>query len=244
MRRATRPQKTALILAQRIVRDIDRGGLRPGERLPAERLMMEQYGAGRGTLRESLRYLELQGLLSFKPGPGGGPVVQEPGAESLSATLSLLLQFNRAPYRAIAEARAAIEPLMASLAAERITPEQDKILQQSLSDMAENLSDNEVYLASNENFHNTIAWASGNSLFGFLVDVMVGSMDMSGASHGIEYPPRRRQSVLTAHQRIYAAISAGDTGAAEDAMRVHIDEYFAYAMRKYPAAMEKLITWQ
>ena len=95
MTAVARPKKTALILAQRIVRDIHRLRLEPGDKLPAEKLMMEQYDAGRGTLRESLRYLELQGVLSFKPGPGGGPVVEKPGAESLAATLALLLQSRR-----------------------------------------------------------------------------------------------------------------------------------------------------
>ena len=241
---AIKPQKTALILAQRIVRDIHKGGIAPGDKLPPEKLMMEQYDAGRGTLRESLRFLELQGLLSFKPGPGGGPVVEKPGADALAATLALLLQFDGAPYRVIAEARAAFEPLMARLAAERITPERLKELERSVVDMEENIDDNAIYLESNERFHDVIAWASGNSLFGFLIDVMVGSMDLSGAAHGIQYPPRRRQAVLKAHRSIYEAIEAGDAGRAEKSMEIHIGEYVTYAMRKFPEAMDRQITWQ
>lgn len=240
---AVKPQKTALILAQRIVRDIQKGGLAPGDKLPPERLMMEEYDAGRGTLRESLRFLELQGLLSFKPGPGGGPVVEKPGADSLAATLTLLLQFDGAPYRVIVEARSAFEPLMARLAAERITPDRLKELERSVLDMEENLDDNAAYLESNERFHDVIAWASGNSLFGFLIDVMVGSMDISGAAHGIEYPVRRRQAVLKAHRSIYEAIETGDSGLAEQSMESHIGEYVTYAMRKFPSAMDRLITW-
>ena len=239
-----RPKKTALILAQRIVRDIHRQRLQPGDMLPAERMMMEQYDAGRGTLRESLRYLELQGLLSFKPGPGGGPVVEKPGADSLSATLALLLQFDRAPYRVIAEARSAFEPLMAALAAQRITPERMVELEKSVTDMEDGIEDIAIYLESNENFHDTIAWASGNSLFGFLIDVMVGSMDLSGAAQGIQYSIRQRHAVLRAHTGILEAIRAGDAELAESSMRVHIDEYVTHAEKKYPEAMERLITWQ
>jgi DNA-binding FadR family transcriptional regulator len=239
-----RPKKTALILAQRIVRDIHRRGLVPGDKLPAERLMMEQYDAGRGTLRESLRYLELQGLLSFKPGPGGGPVVEKPGADSLAATLSLVLQFDGAPYRVVAEARTAFEPLMAALAAQRITPERMLELELAVSDMEEGIDDIERYLETNERFHDTIAWASGNSLFGFLIDVMVGSMDISGAAQGIEYSVRQRQAVLRAHTGILEAIRAGDASLAESAMRTHIEEYVTHAQRKYPESLERLITWQ
>ena len=64
--------KTAMIVARRIVRDIDRLSLQPGDKLPPERVMLEEYQVGRGTLRESLRFLELQGIISLKPGPGGG----------------------------------------------------------------------------------------------------------------------------------------------------------------------------
>jgi GntR family transcriptional repressor for pyruvate dehydrogenase complex len=244
MSAARRPQKTALILAQRIVHDIQRAGFQPGDKLPPERVMMEQYDAGRGTLRESLRFLELQGLLSFKPGPGGGPVVQKPGAEALAATMALLLQFDNAPYRVIAEARAALEPVMAALAAERITGERLADLEATLTDMEAGLSDVELYLDANERFHAIIAWASSNSLFGFLIDVMVDSMDMSGTAHGIEYSVRRRQAVLKAHGSIYDAIAAGDATLASDAMRTHIEEYITHAERKYPESLERLITWQ
>ncbi|MBT0772514.1 FadR family transcriptional regulator [Kineosporia sp. J2-2] len=240
---STKPQKTALLLAQRIVRDIEQQGLGPGEKLPPERLMMDSYDAGRGTLRESLRFLELQGVLSFKPGPGGGPVIRRPTADSLGTTLALLLQFDHARYRVVVEARAAFEPLMAQLAAERITADRLGELEQTLVDMEAGLTDAEVYLDANRRFHRTIAWASDNSLFGFLVDAMVGAMDISGHTQGIEYPARRRQSVLKAHRGIYEAIAGARPAEAGEAMGAHVGEYLAYAERKYPEALDKPITW-
>jgi len=233
----------ALIVAQRIVRDIEREGLGPGEKLPPERVMMENYEAGRGTLRESLRFLELQGVLSFKPGPGGGPVIEKPAADNLATTLTLLLQFDGAKYRVIAEAREAFEPVMAQLAASRMTPEHLEQLERSVVDMAEGIEDVETYLDSNRRFHHAVAWASGNALFGHLVEVMVGAMDISGTVHGIEYPVRRRQAVLRAHQEIFEAIRDAEPERAEKSMRAHIDEYLEYASRKYPEALDKPIRW-
>lgn len=243
MTHSIRPQKMALIVAQRIVRDIEREGLGPGDKLPPERVMMETYEAGRGTLRESLRFLELQGVLSFKPGPGGGPVIEKPTADNLATTLTLLLQFDGARYQVIAEAREAFEPLMAQLAASRITPEHLVELEQTITDMADSLEDVEVYLEANRRFHNVIAWASGNALFGHLVDVMGGAMDISGAAQGIQYPLKRRQAVLRAHQEIFEAIRNSEPEQAEKSMRTHIDEYLVYASRKYPDALEKPIRW-
>ncbi|GAA3610683.1 FadR/GntR family transcriptional regulator [Kineosporia mesophila] len=237
---STKPQKTALLLAQRIVRDIEQQGLGPGEKLPPERLMMDSYDAGRGTLRESLRFLELQGVLSFKPGPGGGPVIQKPTAENLATTLALVLQFDSARYRVVAEARSSFEPLMARLAAERITPEQLAGLEQTLADMEAGLHDTEAYLDSNRRFHQGIAWASDNSLFGFLVEAMAGSMD---ATRSTEQPQRRRQTVLRAHHRIYEAIAGSQPDEASEAMGEHVQEYLVYAQRKHPESLDRPITW-
>jgi GntR family transcriptional repressor for pyruvate dehydrogenase complex len=233
----------ALLVAQRIVRDIEREGLGPGQKLPPERAMMEAYEAGRGTLRESLRFLELQGVLSFKPGPGGGPVIEKPSADNLATTLTLLLQSDGARYRVIAEAREAFEPVMAKLAATRITSEHLDQLEQTVAEMADGIEDLEVYLDTNRRFHNVIAWASGNALFGHLVEVMVGAMDISGATHGIQYPAKRRQAVLRAHQEIFDAIRCGQSEQAEKSMRAHIDEYLRYASRSYPEALSKPIRW-
>src|SRR5713226_3607467 len=98
-----RAPKTALLVARRIVRDIERLELVPGDKLPPEKEMFQQYQVGRGTLREALRFLELQGILSLKPGPGGGPVVERPDASNL-ATLLVLLQFSDARYQTVVEA--------------------------------------------------------------------------------------------------------------------------------------------
>jgi DNA-binding FadR family transcriptional regulator len=143
----------------------------------------------------------------------------------------------------IAEAREAFEPVMAQLAASRISPERLVELEQSITDMAEGIEDTEIYLDANRRFHNIIAWASGNALFGHLVDVMGGAMDISGAAHGIQYPVKRRQAVLKAHQEIFEAIRDSEPELAEKSMRAHIDEYMVYASRKYPDALDTPIRW-
>ena len=66
---------------------------RPGDKLISEQKMVERYGVARGSLREALRFLELQGVLRIKSGPGGGPVIDTPNAHHFASTLALLLQF-------------------------------------------------------------------------------------------------------------------------------------------------------
>ena len=136
-----RPEKIAVVIARQIMSDVARRGLKPGDFLPAERTMVETYGVGRSTLREALRLLEFQGVISLKPGPGGGPILQDPSGADLASTMVLLLQMKQAPFRTILEVRSAVEPVISRLAAERMSDEALDRLAESLSSMRRNLDD-------------------------------------------------------------------------------------------------------
>jgi len=237
-----RPQKTALLLAQRIVSDITDRGLEPGQMLASEKEMLAEYEVGRGTLRESLRFLEMQGVLRIKPGPGGGPVVTAPSYRNLASTIALLLQLSDAPFRDIVEVRLVLEPSMASQAARRIDPEHLDEIKVTLDAMAENLEDLDIFLAENEKFHDLIAWSTGNHLFGYLVESLHWITD--GTALGVEYPLERRQHVLKAHTRIYEAIKAKDEAKAAKAMADHIAQFGKYLEREYPQIMETPLRWE
>ena len=236
-----RPPKAAMLVAQRVVRDIVRGGLRPGDLLPPERTMLEKYETGRGTLREALRLLEFQGVIALKPGPRGGPVLLDPDASHLASTVILLMQLKEAPFRTIVEVRSALEPMISSLAAARISAESLTDLGATIEQMRENLGDQHLFLDANKRFHDIIAWSSGNALFGYIVDSLLGIMD--GTILGIDYPSPRRAAILKAHESIFEAIKAGDEKESEARMRKHIDEYVRYAQRKFPEVLDQVIQW-
>jgi len=236
-----RPQKTAMLLAQKIVADIHHRGNQVGDRLPPERVMLEQYRVGRGTLRESLRFLELQGVISLRPGPGGGPVVEQPDSSGLATSMTLLLQFSKAPFRTIAEARVGLEPVMAQLAAERMSDEQLADLRDSVDTMYNNIDDQRIFLEENKRFHDLIAHGSGNAMFGHLIDALLDILD--GSAVGIDYPEPRRKTVHKAHRRIYEAISSHDPAASSDAMADHIRQYMIYVERHFPEVLASPIAW-
>jgi DNA-binding FadR family transcriptional regulator len=236
-----RPTKTAMLVAQRIVGDVVRSGATVGTSLPPERSMLEMYEIGRGTLREALRLLEFQGVITLKPGPKGGPVLLRPDASHLSSTLVLLMQLSDAPFRVIVEARSALEPMISRLAAGRMTDEQLVQLKDSVTLMSNELHDERSFLEANKRFHDVIAWSSGNALFGYLVDSLLGIMD--GTVLGIDYPKHRRAAILKAHEEIYAALSAHDEDGSESRMREHIDAYLRFAKRKYPELLDQVIAW-
>jgi DNA-binding FadR family transcriptional regulator len=223
---AQRPPKAAMLVAQRIVRDALRDNLKPGDLLLPERTMLEKYQTGRGTLREALRLLEFQGVIALKPGPRGGPVLQSPDASHLASTVVLLMQMKEAPFRTIVEVRSAMEPMISSLAASRMSAEID---------------DQHSFLDANKRFHDIIAWSSGNTLFGYIIDSLLGIMD--GTVLGVDYPSPRRAAILKAHESIFEALKSRDPEASEARMREHIEEYERYAERKFPQVLKEVVPW-
>ena len=177
--------------------------------LPPEREMLEQYGVARGTLREALRYLEMQGVLTIKPGPGGGPVVNAPDARPLAGVIALLLQRANAPFKTILEARELLEPAMASMAAERGDKEEIASIAETIAGMEAHLDEPRAFLNDNHEFHAAIGRASGNQLFDFLLSSL--SWITDGTVLGVDYPVKTRRAVLQAHVRIYERIVAQDS---------------------------------
>ncbi len=236
-----KPKKTAMLLAQRIVGEIVGKGLEPGSPLLSEREMLEEYDVARGTLREALRFLEIQGVISIRTGPGGGPVVNAPAFSHLASVIAMMLQLENAPFRAVLEARGTLEPWMARLAAERGDDAQIAEIRASVTRMEENLDDVGLFLDENERFHADVALASGNKV----IEMFLGSLNwiVDGTVLGVDYPDASRRSVVGYHQRIADAIQARDGIAAAQAMEEHMKSYEAYLEARYPQVLDTPIRW-
>ncbi len=239
--RPARAHKAAMTIAQEIVEEISENNYAPGTKLATEREMLERYGVGRGTLRESLRFLEMNGVITMKPGPGGGPISGNPDARDLAGTLGLFLQIHHTPFRAIVEVRQDIEPIIAGLAAKNASPEHLDRIWRSVEFMKENLDDEKLFLEANEKFHEFVAWASGNTVFALLIGSLHWITD--GSPLGVDYPKERRGAVLAAHERVYMAIAAHDAEGARNAMERHISEFDRYLDRYYPAVYGSQLNW-
>jgi GntR family transcriptional repressor for pyruvate dehydrogenase complex len=236
-----RPRKTAVLLAQQVVNEIADQDLQPGSALLSERAMLERYGVARGTLREALRLLELQGIIVIKTGPGGGPFVAEPASRHFAAALATMLQLRHASFSAVLEARHDLEPLLAAKAARHIGQQDLDGLRESVEHIAEVVGDAEAYLAENENFHAIIARAAGNEVFSLIISSLAWICD--GTAVGVEFTLSARKSVCEEHRRIYAAIAAGDAEAAHAAMEHHVMDFERYLRRKYPHVLSVRLRW-
>jgi GntR family transcriptional repressor for pyruvate dehydrogenase complex len=205
--------------------------------------MLVEYGVGRASLREALRVLEVNGLITIKPGPGGGPVVAGVDSHEFGRMATLYFQVGGMTFRELMEARLVMEPVMARLAAERRDPKLLSELEQSVdaASKAEVASD-EAYLSTSADFHEVVAGMSGNrilDLFGSaLLEIFY---DRVG---GLLFPVSRREGVQTAHAEIAAAIVAGDADRAETLMREHMVEYANYTRRRHPALLDEVVDWR
>lgn len=236
-----RRQKVAMTIAQTIVSDITERGLGPGTKLPTERDMLEEYQAGRGTLRESLRFLEMNGIIIVKPGPGGGPVVATPDSRDLASTLGLFLELNGASFRSILEFREVLEPAIARQAASCADEKIVSMIEASVTRMREQIQDERVFLAENDSFHHLVATAAANPIFTLLMHSLDHIID--GTRVGVDFPIGRRKAVLAAHSRIQEAIAAHDGDAAHAAMEEHVVAFTSYVKKKYPDALNRTLRW-
>jgi len=168
-------------------------------------------------------------------------VVRRPRPDDLRESLTLLLQFAGSSLTDVLDARLALEPMMAGLAARRVNAEQVAELRRSIERMRENAADQALFLEENRKFHSLVAEAAGSSVLWVFTETLKSIAD--GGGLGVEYTPRRREAVAAAHEKIVDALAAGDSQAAEDAMRGHLDEAGDYWRRKYSELTSRGVRW-
>lgn len=236
-----RRDKTSEVIARAIVRQVQNQGLERGSRLPPEAEMISDFRVGRGTLREALRILEVNGFLTLKPGPGGGPIVEGLQDESFGRMATLFFQMGGMTYRELVEARLIMEPVAARLAAERQREAKaPKGLEIAAS--VEDIRNEQEYLLHTSDFHAAVTRSSGNGIVSLfcqsLADVYRERV------RGVLFPVDRRGEVVAAHAAIARAISSGNGSRAEKLMREHMEEYASYVFERHPAIMDEIVEWR
>ncbi|MCY4631770.1 MAG: FadR/GntR family transcriptional regulator [bacterium] len=237
-----RPAKVATSVAREILHDIVDRGLAPGAKLPPEIEMAESLGVARASLREGLRILEVHGLITIKPGPGGGPVVAPISSDDLGQTLTFFLHASATTFREVMGARLVLEPLMARLAAERDDPAVRAALREAI-DRAGGVADTDdhKYLDIATDFHDIVSGASGNGVLDLLTrslkDIYVARI------RSVVYEPGERARILQAHEAVAEAIISGDGDRAEELMREHMQDFVDRFEERFSGFMDERIDW-
>jgi GntR family transcriptional regulator, transcriptional repressor for pyruvate dehydrogenase complex len=211
---------------------IERGALRPGDRLPAERDLAVQIGVSRPTVRAGLRALAAMGVVRARHGsgtyiPDGPPAL---GTEPLSF-LAALHGFTRDEMY---EARRILEVGAAGLAAERGNPEQIATLAEEVASLFASMHDPQLFLVHDIKFHRAVAAASGNPIVASLVEMVSALYYERRRETALQASDRDHRDAAEMHRRIYQAIRTRDAESARGLMNAHLIQASQYQAQEEP----------
>jgi GntR family transcriptional repressor for pyruvate dehydrogenase complex len=211
---------TADAVVNYLKQQIEDGLLKPGEKLPSERLLQQKLAVSRFTLRESLARLSALGII--KTIHGKGTIVAREVNSSTLADVFIPLFANQSIKDVIDffEARVLIESEAAVLSARRRSDEDLRRFEEILADSRQAIDDPDRYGELDFRFHMQIAQSSGN----IFLQNMMGCVN--------EYTRRyiqvlanaeiNRNASIVAHEEIYECIKNKDTSKAGIVTRKHL----------------------
>ena len=216
-----RVPRSSEVLASHLRVHILDGSIADGVPLPAERELVVQTGLSRGSVREALRILHTEGLITTRPGRLGGSVARRPGDDALARYIGLFVQGRGISLMSLLQVREAVEPPIASLAALNRTDEDLEALAVINAKVEDAFANVPVYLEENVNWHVAVATASHNELLKALLIAISGLIFKASAIENFA-SEEVRTLVIRAHKRILEAIEKRDAEAAQRRMARHL----------------------
>lgn len=237
--RPVQTQRASEAIYEQIKDLIISGQFKPGDRLPSERALIDMLQRSRPTIREALRMLERAGFIRIMPGTNGA-IVQELTTDEVTQSMEVMLQTSKVTLDELSEYRAHNDVAVARWAAQRATSEDIAALSETLEQCRVLIEDGELaaFVAQDAVFHGQLALAGKNQVSYILSQVMsrlveplmLRALERQNAQDG----RAMCQRVISMHQAILAAVSAGDSERAAKAMAEHI-EVFGGDLKDYEA---------
>ncbi|GGO80224.1 transcriptional regulator [Marinobacterium nitratireducens] len=225
--RPTKRIKRADQIVDSIKRWVVVNGRQPGDRLPNERELMEQFDCAKGTVREALKSLEVQGLVSIRTGPNGGAVLERVPYERASQLLRNFLHFEQPGGPDIYALRTLVEPEIAAQVTPLLTAG-DLARLQALVERCEHPAADfderiDQRIAELE-FHVVLAERCGNPLLAFIGRFLNDLIRDLVIFKKAQLPEQREFSCanLEYHQQLMAAFRDRDAERARTLMQEHM----------------------
>jgi DNA-binding FadR family transcriptional regulator len=224
-------------VARAIRQQVQAERLRPGDRVGTEGELAARFGVSRPTLREALRLLSAAQLIRVGRGRAGGIFVartpNEGMSHNLSESIALMLAADGVSLAELLDARLALEVPIAGRAARNADEHVVARLEQTLRDQAGHGPGTPPFNEADTEFHRILAQAAGNDLLlaltGWILEVVQPSLVARIAS-SVDGDAIREQ-----HATILRAVRRNQHGAAERAMRDHL-EYMTSVLRSVESA--------
>ncbi len=208
---------------------ISSGQLKPGDRLPSERQLVERLGLGRTYIRDAIRKLEFYGIL--KTHPQSGTRVAGIGINALEGLISNVLQIEESDFSSLVETRVILEIEGAKLAALRRTHGDLDEISMALQSFHEIVTQGEAGIDEDFMFHLKITEATKNKVIKSLLMIVVPEImeiykDLRVCEDGKSYKSYNE------HMDIFNAIKNQQTIEAGEAMRYHLQEILEYSKKE------------
>jgi GntR family transcriptional regulator, transcriptional repressor for pyruvate dehydrogenase complex len=223
-------------VASLMLETITSNRLRPGDSLPSERELGEQFGVSRTVIREAVRSLVAKGLIEVRT--GSGIRVATLDGSAVRESLTHFLRGNDGlDYQKVHEIRSVLEAQMAASAAERARPADIREISAALDRMTEAGKDVEMAAQADVEFHRALADATQNPLYAVLLDAI------GNALIEVRKQTLMRGSLVSAlrsHREILDAVRRGDADAARSAMSAHLETVEEYWEKSRPATFAEV----
>ncbi len=221
MKAQTQPQaerQLTTIVVDHIRQMIERGALKPGDKIPAEREFAKELNISRASLRAGIGYMAAMGILKVRHGVGA--FVADGPPQLGNASLSMMNVIHGFQPWQMFEARIHLEGQLAALAAERGQTEDFSAMGEEVTDMYATLNNPQEYLIHDVRFHRLIGQASGNPVLAALMESITGAL-YDDRRHSVEFASDRR-AAADMHREIFRAICSRDPSGARDKMVRHL----------------------
>jgi GntR family transcriptional repressor for pyruvate dehydrogenase complex len=209
-------------IVEQIRQAILSGELKPGDKLPSEKALAEEFGVSKASLREAFRALEALGMLEIRQGVAGGAFVIAVDLETARNNIFNYIFFQNPTIDEFTQLRSFIEPAVAEIAAQKITDKDIADLEQNLIKTRQKMDDGPFYYQLDTYFHHRIAEIAGNRLACFVVDSLKNAI--VNIKLELELDREFSVAVYKAHKRILAALKSRDPELARQEMLNHIQE--------------------
>lgn len=214
-----RPIKIADQVVGRLQQWIGSGELAEGSRLPPERELAGRFGVSRTSLRDALRRLEFLGYLEVRQ--GDGTYLRSPDGAALASPFLSLMRARSQQAGDLLEFRLMLEPEVAALAAERLTPAGARALEASLARQRQTGGVGAQLSAEDGAFHELLAQMAGNAV---VVQTLGTLSELLRDVRAFSLPAAGYRQTTDDHARIVQAVLAQDRDGARQAMRRHLGD--------------------
>ena len=225
------------------------GEIADGDLLPKEDVLQAEYNVSKPSLREAMRILDAEGLVTVRRGNAGGAIVHHPSPANVGYSLAMVLTTRDIGIADVADALREVEPACARLCASRpdrltaVVPRLTELHEQSLNHLHDLVEVTEY----SRGFHEALVELCGNET----LKIMAGALEALWSSHEkawAEHHPEpaslpldERRAALLVHGRMIELITAGDSAAVGELAAGHLRSAQGYPTTTGPLIHPSLV---